>query len=220
MNYSVNEIFPSIQGEGAYTGTPSVFVRLQGCDVGCPWCDTKHTWDVEPSDIIPSANMIAKTGDAHGYAVMDQFELFETIRAYRITHIVITGGEPLQHDLNPLIRLLLEAGNTVQLETSGTRPLDVPAGTYITVSPKIGMPGAADFDPLTLQGASEIKMPIGRDRDLEALLAVLYASPVAEPLVYLQPLSQSPKATDLCVQAAMEHGFKVSIQIHKYLKVR
>ena len=59
----VNELFATVQGEGAYTGTPAVFVRLQGCNVGCPWCDTKHTWTVDPDNAISAEAMLAKAKD-------------------------------------------------------------------------------------------------------------------------------------------------------------
>ena len=61
--YPVNEIFQSIQGEATFTGTPSIFVRLQGCPVGCAWCDTKHTWEIDPKFVVNKTIMLAKEKD-------------------------------------------------------------------------------------------------------------------------------------------------------------
>src|SRR4051794_25490444 len=60
--FAVNEVFESIQGEARHAGTPSVFVRLQGCAVGCPWCDTKHTWAADPDQEVSPEAMLAKEG--------------------------------------------------------------------------------------------------------------------------------------------------------------
>ena len=57
---NINEMFETIQGEGAHTGIPSIFVRLQGCPVGCPWCDTKHTWEIKPDLSVSPQAVITK----------------------------------------------------------------------------------------------------------------------------------------------------------------
>ena len=61
MSYRINEIFETLQGEGTFTGVPSIFLRLQGCPVGCPWCDTQHTWETNPSDQVSIDALMAKT---------------------------------------------------------------------------------------------------------------------------------------------------------------
>lgn len=67
MKYPVNEVFETIQGEGVYTGVPAIFVRLQGCPVGCSWCDTKHTWETLAENRVSSEQVIQvdEIGRAH-----------------------------------------------------------------------------------------------------------------------------------------------------------
>lgn len=95
--YQINEIFHSIQGEGHWMGKMATFVRLQGCTVGCEWCDTKYTW---------------KKGGI-------RMSLEDIGGAVKFNHVIITGGEPTLYNLDPLISRLRHDGNYVQVETSG-----------------------------------------------------------------------------------------------------
>lgn len=220
MKLLVNELFETMQGEAAFTGSPAVFVRLQKCPVGCPWCDTKHTWTAEPANEIAFGAMVAKVDDAPTYARATPSELANWLLLNtRARHIVLTGGEPALYDLTEVTGLLLEAGRMVQIETSGTSPVRVHPGAWVTVSPKIGMPGGLRVRPDALARANEIKMPVGKQADVDKLLAFLTENPV-DAVVWLQPLSQNEKATELCLRAATEHGWRVSIQTHKFLGVR
>lgn len=214
----VNEIFASIQGEGAYTGTPAVFVRMQGCLCHCPWCDTKHTWKLgEPND--QKLDFALAKRDAPHYATCTEEELVAFIHSHwpHIRHVVFTGGEPMLYDLKQVTDALFRLGHTTQVETSGTEEIKVDDGTWITVSPKIGM----DRELLlsSISKAHEIKHVVGSEDDICALKDLL-AKVEGKKLVYLQPLSMSKEATNLCVQAAMENGWNVSIQTHKYMNVR
>lgn len=198
--YPVSETFPTIQGEGFYTGTPAYFIRLQGCPVGCPWCDTKYTWPL--------------TENTHPR--MSAAELAQDVTDSGLDHVVITGGEPLVHDLADLIDALLEDGRTVQIETSGTYKLPPRRpGLHVTVSPKFDMPGGLPVLADALEYADEIKMPVGKMTDVDKLLE--HVSPSRR--VYLQPLSQSKRATEVCVQAAQRHNVNVSVQTHKFIGV-
>ncbi len=224
MKLAVNEIFETMQGEASFTGTPAVFVRLQGCSVGCPWCDTKHTWDRPRAMVRPLGDILLKVIESATFAEVTPQELVGVILSFRARHVVITGGEPADYDLFELSELLIAAGRTVQLETSGTSPIRIAELAFVTVSPKIEMPGKRVLIGASLRRANEIKMPVGSVRDIAALREVLglldSERAVRAPLVYLQPLSTSEKATKLCVQAATEYGWRVSIQTHKYLGVR
>jgi len=220
MLIGVNEVFETVQGEAHFTGSPAVFVRLQGCLVGCPWCDTKHTWAVDRLDEVSQASMMAKTADEPTHARMAPWRIAEMVAGFQSRHVVITGGEPAFWPLGDLCEQILSQGRTVQIETSGTEALDVPAGVWVTVSPKIGMPGGKVMVPSAVARADEIKMPVGKRADVDKLVEFLADFGAASKLVWLQPLSQNPKATELCLSAAREHGWRVSIQTHKFIGVR
>lgn len=219
MTLPVNELFETIQGEATWTGTPSVFIRLQGCDVGCPWCDTKHTWKLEGA-VIPLSVVAGKQVDSATYAQAAPWELAEWC-APRSKHVVITGGEPCVNDLTELTTMLIKMGKTVQIETSGTEPVRVHNATWVTVSPKMFMPGGRELVAQALERADEIKFPVGRPSDVERLSGLVTRYPgLAVKPIWLQPLSQNSKATALCVQEAIARQWRVSIQTHKTMGVR
>jgi len=224
LTYPVNEIFQTIQGEAEYTGTPAIFIRLQGCPVACPWCDTKHTWNVEPHLEIVSHEMIAKQSDTPSFSNMTALEIIALIQEQGMTagHIVITGGEPCLYDLRQLTAEFMATNgiNSVQIETSGTHEIVCNDSTWVTVSPKLGM--AMPLLKSAIQRADEIKMPIGKQADIDALVEQVLPllNEYAQPEIWLQPLSQNEKATRLCVDQATALGFRVSIQTHKFLGVR
>jgi len=225
--FGVNEIFETVQGEATFTGTPAVFLRLQGCDVGCPWCDTKHTWDLSDEDRRPTVSEIAfrKTGDGRSWAETDLAGLLAVLRTYRARHLVITGGEPALYDLVPLSSALADEGWQVQLETSGTETIRIDERAFVTVSPKLGMPGGKAVKMDALDRADEIKMPVGKQADVDLLIDLLkradqFMADDHPRSIWLQPLSASPKATALCIEQATRHGFRVSVQTHKFIGVR
>src|SRR5687767_10567381 len=113
----VMEHFYTLQGEGVHTGKAAYFIRLGGCDVGCVWCDVKESWD------------------AGRHPLWQVDDLVKTVKATPAKIVVITGGEPLLHDLAPLTGKLHEAGIRVHIETSGSSPLSGHLD-WITLSPK------------------------------------------------------------------------------------
>ena len=215
QRYPINEMFVTIQGEAMWAGHPSVFVRLQGCDVGCGWCDTKHTWSLDGANWVLSLN---ETVDAVR-AMSNHNKPGDVGKPF---HVVITGGEPLMHDLRPLVEVLIGLNYRVQIETSGTydgvRELAA-MGAWVTVSPKFNMPGRRVVCADALEHASEIKMPIGKAADIQQIADALLMVEKHTPLVWLQPLSQSRKATQLCVDACLNHGFMLSLQLHKFAEI-
>jgi len=220
MPLPVNEVFETIQGEAYWTGTPSTFVRLQGCDVGCPWCDTKHTWALSEDEVVGGATMLGKTHDGPSYARLEPSEIVGLVATMLPRHVVITGGEPCINDLTDLTAGLMATGRTVQIETSGTQRVRAAPGTWVTVSPKINMPGGFVVLPEAVAMASEIKMPVGKLADVELLRSFLDDYPHGDAIVWLQPLSTSEKATAICVKAATRYGWRLSMQTHKYLGLR
>lgn len=215
----VNEIFQSIQGEARWAGTPSVFIRLQGCAVGCPWCDTKHTWALDPRDEISVAAMRVKEADASTYARMSVADLTSVVEGFQARHVVITGGEPCDYDLRAFTEAVLASGRTVQIETSGTARVRAAGGVWVTVSPKLDMPGGLLVRDDALTRADEWKIPVGKQADVDRALAFLEGKPRPAE-IWLQPLSRNPKATELCIAEATRLGFKVSVQIHAFLGLR
>lgn len=222
QNYKVNELFQTIQGEGVYTGVPAIFVRLQGCDVGCAWCDTKHTWEVDlvkQSDLIlltDKSNESDRWADASAKDIVDEIKRL----GYTANLIVITGGEPCMYDLRELTQVLHEMGFETQVETSGTYPILVDAQTWVTLSPKVNMRGKKEVLKSALIRSNEIKHPVGTEKDIEQLDELLHQlKSVEDKTICLQPISQKPKATALCMQTCIERNWRLSVQVHKYLQI-
>ena len=221
----INEMFSTIQGEATYTGTPSLFIRLQGCPVGCSWCDTKHTWPKgKENKKITWDELALKTKDAPTFAEIPAANLVELAKQYRPRHFVLTGGEPCAQDIYSLTEGLLKVGS-VQVETSGTHNVDVAHGTWVTVSPKINMGGGLMVLPQALLRADEIKMPIADQQDIDNLEKLIRTvnyqnNSYVGGRIWLQPVSQGDKATELCVETAMNRNWRISIQTHKYMGVR
>lgn len=196
-----------------------MFVRLQACPVRCPWCDTKHTWFVDPERRVSIADMMIKTEDTNTWAMMSPEDVLLAVQAFSARHVVITGGEPALFDLRPLTTLLVGSGFSVQLETSGTQAIQANPYTWVTVSPKVGMPGWRSVLAEALRRANEIKHPVGKPGDIQNLLS-LPIDHALKPEIWLQPLSQSPKATELCIREATARNWRVSIQLQKFIGVR
>lgn len=217
--YRISEVYPTIQGEGFYAGRPLVILRLQGCNVGCPWCDTKHSWP-EQGELHDAQAIVKMVADV----------------AKGLRTVLVTGGEPAEQDLLGLAMALKHAGYTLHLETSGTAAGHLSAlqlWQWITVSPKVGMPGGRAILHDVVWSANELKFVIGKQEHIDEALAFLERyvctprralagmrqSVKDMPVVSLQPLSANEKATSLCVSAAMKHGFRLSLQQHKILNL-
>jgi 7-carboxy-7-deazaguanine synthase len=223
LQYPVNEIFATIQGEATFAGTPSIFIRLQGCDVGCSWCDTKHSWNTHQINKIEWDNIPGKTSDKNSwaYATIGQIKKYMQTNYTQIKHVVITGGEPAIYDLSLLCLMLEEMGKNVQIETSGTSILKITPDTWVTLSPKIDMPGGKLVLSECVIRANEIKMPIGKIADIEKLKLFLANDPIPENVtVWLQPLSQNPGATKICIEQALLNNWRLSLQTHKFINIR
>ena len=221
--YPVNELFETLQGEGSFTGVPAIFVRLQGCPVGCPWCDTRHTWELKPEAETSIAVVVEKAEADERHAWLSASELLAEVqsRGYHARHLVITGGEPCIYDLRSLSVTFLEAGFAVQLETSGTFEVQIDPRAWVTVSPKVDLPGGYAVRVDALQRANEIKHPVAREahiEELDLLLAQL-ADGGAGKVICLQPISQQRRATELAMRTCIERNWRLSAQLHKYLAI-
>lgn len=219
---AVNEVFETIQGEGVFTGVAAIFLRLQGCPVGCPWCDTKHTWEKRDSDRVSTTQIIAKTGDSPAWAQISVDEVLALFaeRGFTARHVVITGGEPCMYDLTELTTRLHEEGYQTQIETSGTFPVQASEQTWVTLSPKLDMPGGYEVRADAMARANEIKHPVAMEKHIEALDALLERCPVKPgTTICLQPISQRPRATELAIKICRQRNWRLSVQLHKYLAI-
>ena len=221
MNYKVNNIYPCIQGEGVLTGTPMIMLRLQGCPVGCSFCDTKETWDVTPSDSYSdykdSFGVNTKYWEASPLSITNHL-----VEKYKhIKWVLISGGEPAIADLTSLVTSLHNEGFKVALETSGTAIGFIDANIdWVCISPKIDRAGGLPIINSVFSYADEIKHVIGKEADLVKLDNLLEEVTLKkECIICLQPMSQSKKATEFCIETVMKRGYRLSVQVHKYLQI-
>jgi 7-carboxy-7-deazaguanine synthase len=197
----VVEHFYTLQGEGFHQGRAAYFVRLGGCDVGCVWCDVKESWDA----------------DAH--PKMTVADIVNTIKSNTPTGtkglVVITGGEPLMHDLTGLTATLQSEGFETNIETSGAHPLSG-SWNWICLSPKkfkAPLPSVVPF-------ANELKVVIFNKSDFE--WAEKYAAQVSPACkLYLQPeWDKASVVTPMMIEYIKQHPkWELSLQIHKYIHV-
>lgn len=194
MLYPVNEIFYSIQGEGFHTGKPAIFIRLAGCNLKCPWCDTDHSKKEE----------------------MTEDEILIPINHYyNVPLIIITGGEPCIHNLESLLKKLeTDMSATIAIETNGTNPLalsrlkELGLVDWITVSPK------KETNLLSLKYANEIKVVF--DGKINPKDYAYYAHPKTH--LYIQPCSEDFKPA---VDYVLEHPqWRLSVQTQKIIGVK
>jgi organic radical activating enzyme len=194
------EHFYTLQGEGFHQGRAAYFVRLGGCDVGCVWCDVKESWDA----------------DAHPKMSID--EIVNTVSANSGNQkglVVITGGEPLMHNLDQLTEALQSKGFETNIETSGSSPLSG-SWNWICLSPK-------KFKaPLTevVSFANELKIVVFNKSDFE--WAEKYAALVSPQCkLYLQPeWDKAATITPVIIEYIKQHPqWQLSLQIHKYINV-
>ncbi len=190
------EAFYTIQGEGYHKGTAAYFIRVGGCDVGCHWCDVKESWN---ADIHPPT------------AIQD---IVEDAVKYSDT-IVVTGGEPLTWNMEPLTSALKTKGLQTHIETSGAYPLSG-SWDWICLSPKKNKLPLADI----YEQADELKVIVYNKHDFQ--FAEEQATKVGEDCVlYLQPeWSVREKVMPLIVDYVMRNPkWRVSLQTHKYLNI-
>lgn len=157
------------------------------------WCDTKHTQEkLEDQEVSFSAFWRRPKRVISGGCEQWRFAgCHWSPVGYTARHVVITGGEPCIHDLLPLTDLLEKNGFSCQIETSGTHEVRCTPNTRVTVSPKLNMRGGYEVLSQALERANEIKHPVGRVRDIEALDELLATLTDDKPrVIALQPISQ------------------------------
>lgn len=197
MKLPLVEEFYTLQGEGYYTGSAAYFIRIGGCDVGCSWCDTKFSWNPDLHPPVDIQQIIDHAAESPAAAV------------------VVTGGEPLMANLEPLTSKLKEKGISTFLETSGAYPL-TGEWDWICLSPKKNMPPVGNIH----QEADELKVIVAEEADIE--WAIEHSGLVSEDCkLFLQPeWSVRESMLPVIIEFVKENpSWQVSIQAHKYMHI-
>jgi organic radical activating enzyme len=197
QNYPIVETFHSIQGEGYWQGANAFFIRLGGCDVGCPWCDTKQSWN------------------AKRHPQIETKELVNQVKIANPAIVIITGGEPLMHNLNSLTEGIKRIGKRVHLETSGTH---IFSGFFdwVTFSPK----QFKETHRSIYNKVNELKIVIQKEQDL--IWAEKQATLVSPATIkYLQPEWNTKDSEKIIFEYVLKNPhWRISLQTHKLLGIR
>lgn len=199
--YRVNEIFHSIEGEGARAGLPATFVRLVGCNLRCSYCDTAYAFEPSPADEVLTAGEIAARAAGFG------------ARA-----VTVTGGEPLLHDLGPLFDALSDF--EVNVETNGSIALPAPrANVFYTMdwkTPSSGEEARMRTDNLARLTESDVlKFVVGTEGDLRAAEAVLAAYRPAAQIFFSPVFGQMPLVDIANFLIERNLNARLQVQLHK-----
>ena len=197
LTLPVMEAFYTLQGEGFHQGKAAYFIRLGGCDVGCVWCDVKDSWNADSHPQVPVSSIVMKAKGFPGRLA------------------VVTGGEPLLHNLDKLTSSLQQAGFHTNIETSGSSPLSG-QWDWICLSPKKFKAPL----PEVVVRAHELKVVIFNKTDFA--WAERYAAQVSPDCkLYLQPeWGKSAALIPLIVEYIKDHpNWELSLQLHKYINV-
>ncbi len=193
----IMESFYTIQGEGFHAGKAAYFIRVGGCDVGCVWCDVKESWDASIHPKLEISEMVAK------------------VQAHAAKLVVITGGEPLMYDMQPLTAALKKADFITNIETSGAYPMSG-LWDWVCFSPK----KFKEPHPSIYAVANELKVIINHRSDFK--FAEKYAALVNSNChLLLQPeWDKSDDMLPLVIDYVKANPqWKISLQTHKYMNV-
>lgn len=197
QSYPVMELFYSLQGEGYHQGKAAFFIRLAGCDVGCVWCDVKDSWDASKHPVLTVEEIVASAA-AHPSRIA-----------------IVTGGEPLLHQLDPLTTALKAAGFQTHIETSGSSPMSG-SWDWVCLSPKKFKAAL----PEAIKAANELKVVVFNNSDFTFANSFLKDVAV-DCKKYLQPeWDKSDAMTPLVIEYIKANpSWELSAQLHKYIQV-
>jgi 7-carboxy-7-deazaguanine synthase len=198
FQYPVMESFYTIQGEGKFQGHAAYFIRLGGCEVGCHWCDVKESWPI----------------NAHPFKSVQ--ELVDEASEFRGRIVVITGGEPLMHDLNPLTLAFKEAGFKTHIETSGVTNVVSGHWDWVCFSPK----KFKEANQAIFELVNELKVVVYHPSDIAWAETFVPKIP-SEAILLLQPewskqLDNNPLIVDFVKENPQ---WNISVQTHKFLQI-
>jgi 7-carboxy-7-deazaguanine synthase len=193
----VMEEYYTIQGEGYHSGKAAYFVRLAGCNVGCVWCDVKDSWDVTL------------------HPLTDIQHIRERVKDSGARNVVITGGEPLMHQLDEICDVLKGDGLKLWIETSGAYPLSG-SWDWICVSPKKFMEPLGEL----LTTANELKVIVFNESDLK-WARDNYSKTNRQCLLYLQPeFSRFERVLPVITDYVKTNPqWTISLQTHKFMNI-
>lgn len=190
-------MFYSLQGEGYHQGKAAFFIRLAGCDVGCVWCDVKDSWDASKHPVLTIEEIVA------------------TAKVHPSRIVIVTGGEPLLHELDPLTTALKAAGFQTHIETSGSSPMSG-SWDWVCLSPKKFKAPL----PEAIKAADELKVVVFNKSDFD------WANSFEKDIQldckkYLQPeWDKSDAMTPLVIDyIKLNPSWELSAQLHKYIQV-
>jgi organic radical activating enzyme len=191
------ELFYSLQGEGYHQGKAAFFIRLAGCDVGCVWCDVKDSWDASKHPVLTVEEIVASAA-AHPSRIA-----------------IVTGGEPLLHQLEPLTTALKTAGFQTHIETSGSSPMSG-SWDWVCLSPKKFKAAL----PEAIKAANELKVVVFNNSDF-AFANSFLKDVAVDCKKYLQPeWDKSDAMTPLVIEYIKANpSWELSAQLHKYIQV-
>lgn len=196
----INEIFYSLQGEGAHTGVPSVFVRFSGCNLKCNFCDTEHE---------------------EGKMMSDN-EIVNAVNEYPGEWVILTGGEPsLWIDSAFVSYLKMMTGKRVAIETNGSRRVP-PEIDWVTVSPKSGFDGAGDYI-LMVDYADELKVvDIGQELEgyFELPCVKDFTRMYLQPCFVEDPEECAANRRRTISRVLSDPRWTLSVQTHRFLQIQ
>lgn len=215
---AIHSVFYTIQGEGPLAGHPALFIRLAGCNLQCPNCDTDYT----STRTLQTPEKVWDT-------------VVATIGPGKCSLVVLTGGEPLRQDIDPLVTLLVKKGMRVQVETNGTLP---PIGSwpYFEAVTIVCSPKTQHVNKLLEPNVDAYKYVLDYQHqhwnDGLPTLALCHPNPehkVARPTrpgtpIYVQPedsydSDHNRKNVDACINVCQAEGYILGVQMHKIVEV-
>ncbi|WP_185864626.1 7-carboxy-7-deazaguanine synthase QueE [Blattabacterium cuenoti] len=200
--FPIKEFFYSLQGEGYHSGIAAYFIRFEGCDIKCKWCDTKYSWKIKKEDFVPIEKII------------------DNVNNEKTNTIIITGGEPMMWNLSPLTKILKKMGYNIHVETSGSYLIKDKYIDWITISPKKNrFPLKENYE----KKISELKVVISNENDfLFAERQSYFIKNKKNCILSLQPEwnNYDKMIPKIIYYIKKNPKWRLSLQIHKMINIK